>query len=131
MTSTVTAGRAARRPVLGVAIAALAVAVIADPGTTHVPLCPLHSATGLYCPLCGGLRAVHALSRGAVTTALRDNAMVVAAIALGPVVALCLRTMRPNRGRRVRRYAAMVLFAAAIIFAIVRNLPFATALRPA
>lgn len=111
------------------AVALLSVAVLADPETTHVPLCPLHAATGLYCPLCGGLRAIHALSRGALGSALRDNAMVTFALAALPI-ALWSRSASASASRRSRRYAT-ALVVAATAFAVARNLPWAVSLRPA
>ena len=114
MSVTASARSTARTPVAGVT-AAIAVAVFVDPSTTHVPLCPFHSATGIYCPLCGGLRALHALSRGHVETAIRDNLLLVAAVAMLPVIAAYLRATgtdrhltcratlgRPTRGGRSR-----------------------------
>ena len=48
---------------LGIMGAALALAVgvqlIFDPFRTHVPLCIVNHLTGIECPGCGALRAVH------------------------------------------------------------------------
>ena len=38
--------------------------------------CIFHEATGLYCAGCGGTRAVYALFRGDILTALHSNALV-------------------------------------------------------
>jgi hypothetical protein len=43
----------------------------------HYPLCPTKAITGLDCPACGGLRAVHSLLHGDVTGAVDHNAFVV------------------------------------------------------
>ena len=43
----------------------------------HYPLCPTKAFTGLDCPGCGGLRAVHSLMHGDVAGALNHNALVV------------------------------------------------------
>lgn len=49
----------------------------------HLP-CPLFAATGLLCPLCGGTRALMAISEGHLSAALSLNAMVICALpALG------------------------------------------------
>jgi TM2 domain-containing membrane protein YozV len=54
---------------IGGACAAAAAAVIFfyDPAVAaFFPSCPLRALTGLLCPLCGGLRAAHALLHGRV-----------------------------------------------------------------
>ena len=38
--------------------------------------CIFHEATGLYCAGCGGTRAIYALFRGDILTALHSNALV-------------------------------------------------------
>src|SRR5438445_3574574 len=43
------------------------------------PLCVFHRLTGMQCPGCGGLRAVHHLLHGEVVTAFRFNQLVVLA----------------------------------------------------
>jgi hypothetical protein len=49
-----------------------------DPATTWwFPSCPFHALTGWLCPLCGSLRAVHALLRGAPLAAIVLNPLVV------------------------------------------------------
>lgn len=117
-------------------VAALVVATAAvdamDPAHRHVPLCPLHAATGWWCPLCGGLRATQALAHGNVATALHDNAVFVASV---PVLAwfaldglVRLRSARPPRawGRTARVMVVVV----AVGFTVLRNLPVARSLRP-
>jgi len=104
--------------------------VALDPEHRHLPLCPFHALTGWQCPLCGGLRAVDSLVHGRLLTALHDNVLVVAAI---PVVAALWLTcaLRPDRPRPVwSRAMTVALIVLAAGFTLVRNLPFATALRP-
>ena len=56
---------------MGAATAALAVF---DPATTWwFPSCPFYAITGWLCPLCGSLRAAHALLQGAPLTAFAYN----------------------------------------------------------
>ena len=65
------------------AAAAAALVAAFDPATTGwFPSCPLHALTGWQCPLCGSLRAVHALWHGAPLAALAYNPLTVAGIAL-------------------------------------------------
>ena len=70
----------ARAPLaVGAAVlAATAFVALVDPNEPgHYPLCPTKYLTGLDCPGCGGLRAVHALAHGDVAGALDHNAFVV------------------------------------------------------
>lgn len=46
------------------------------------PRCALYTMTGIYCPGCGCLRALHELTHGHVLTALRDNLLLVLAMPL-------------------------------------------------
>jgi hypothetical protein len=128
--------RAEAAPYRLAAAAALAGAidVVGDPSRTHVPLCPLHALTGLWCPLCGGLRALHALSRGHIQSALHDNAMLV--LALPVMVALWARWAARTRtgGARARRPwprgATLAVITALAAFTVLRNLAIGTALHP-
>jgi hypothetical protein len=109
---------------LGV-LAATAVVAVVDPNTTHVPLCPFHAATGWWCPLCGGLRAVYALTHGHLSTALHDNLLFVL---MSPVlVALwadwAYRTSAGRPTRRLPRAAWPVLAGVAVVFTVLRNMP--------
>ncbi|MGH8962309.1 MAG: DUF2752 domain-containing protein [Jatrophihabitantaceae bacterium] len=103
-----------------------------DPEHRHIPLCPFHALTGWQCPLCGGLRCVDALAHARVSAAVHDNVLVVTAI---PVVAVLwmigLMAARAGRERPAwPRAATAALIALAVGFTVVRNLPFASALRP-
>ncbi len=44
-----------------------------NPNTTHIPLCPFRAVTGLDCPFCGSLRAVHSLAHVDVVGAASHN----------------------------------------------------------
>ena len=49
-----------------------------DPNSPgHYPLCPLKALTGLDCPGCGGLRAVHSIVHGDIAGALNHNLLAV------------------------------------------------------
>ncbi len=103
----------------------LGVDVVVDPAHTHVPLCPLRAMTGLWCPLCGGLRAADALVHLDVTAALRDNALLVVAVPCALVFWLdwtvCTRAGRP--GRSVPRSIVVATVVLAAVFTVARNLP--------
>ena len=85
------------------------------------PMCPVKAVTGLDCPGCGGLRATHDLLHGDVLLALRDNAFLVI---MAPLLLAVLAWER-HRGRPVRlpRWAALGVFALALAWMFVRNLP--------
>jgi hypothetical protein len=91
--------------VAAAALAAVAAVVYAyDPATTPwLPSCPLRALTGLLCPLCGTLRAAHALLHGRVLDAVALNPFVFAAAAAAPLAPL------------------RAIGAAAVLFAVVRN----------
>jgi hypothetical protein len=129
----------ARRMVGPVAAAFGAAAVtvyvgLVDPNRPgHYPVCPFLKVTGLYCPGCGGLRCVHALAHGDLPAAFGFNALAVLMVPL--IVVIWLRwTIRAVRGtvrttvadpRLIRALVAVIL-----LFAVLRNLPFADALAP-
>jgi hypothetical protein len=139
--STRDAGSAAARigkPVRAAGVdAVLALAAIGadqafDPVRTHVPLCPLHAMTGLWCPFCGGLRAIYELTRLNITSAVRDNIVVVIGL---PIFALLwlegIIRARAGRPRRILpRPLVITIIVALAVFSIVRNLPFASMLHP-
>ncbi|WP_352301936.1 DUF2752 domain-containing protein [Kineosporia sp. NBRC 101731] len=60
--------------VTGAATGYLAVVDPNRPG--HYPGCPFRALLGVYCPGCGGLRAVHDLAHGDVPAALSSNLLV-------------------------------------------------------
>ena len=76
--------------------AAAGLLVAFDPATTWwFPSCPFHALTGWLCPLCGSLRAIHALLTGSPLAALAFNPITVAglgawALARERAVAFCL-----------------------------------------
>ncbi|MFD3655866.1 DUF2752 domain-containing protein [Streptomyces sp. NPDC058620] len=102
-----------------------------EPG--HYPVCPLLQLTGVLCPGCGGLRSAHAVAHGDLATALGANAVAVVGYAAFAVVwVLC--TVRASRGEPLRIALAPAYWwgvgALLLIFAVVRNLPFGSALAP-
>ncbi len=131
-----TAGPAAAGPVrrlaapLGVAVLALgATSVLAavDPNVPgHYPTCPFLFLTGLYCPGCGSLRAIHALAHLDVVTAIERNPFTVLAVPL-LAVAWVRWTRRRLTGRRPRTmlpaWAIWTLLAGVCAFWVLRNVP--------
>lgn len=89
--------------------------------------CPLHATTGLWCPFCGGLRCVAALSHGDLAAAASFNVVV---LVLLPVLAVwwALGTRaawagRPHPWPRVGNRGWLVLGAVLLVFTVWRNLP--------
>jgi hypothetical protein len=95
--------------------------------------CPIRLATGYDCPLCGGLRAVNDLTAGDLGAAVSSNVVVVLAL---PVVATALVVWLLRRWRGTGHEepplpspaAGWVLLGCLMVFAVVRNLPFAATL---
>jgi len=102
-----------------------------EPG--HYPVCPLLKLTGVFCPGCGGLRSAHAFIHGDLGAALSANAVATAGYVLFAAVWV-LWLVRAWRGRPLRIGLApawwWVVGALLLIFTVVRNLPFGSALAP-
>ncbi|WP_398859205.1 DUF2752 domain-containing protein [Streptomyces chengmaiensis] len=102
-----------------------------EPG--HYPACPLLTYTGLLCPGCGGLRSAHAFIHGDLPTALGANAAAVVGYGVFAVV-WTLWLIRSVQGRELRVSLApgwwWTLGGVLLVFSVVRNLPFGTALAP-
>lgn len=114
--------------VVSAAGAGAGVLYLVDPNTTRVPLCPFHAMTGLWCPFCGSTRAAHALLHLQVGTALRDNAVFLAAVPFAMVFAGAWLTglrLPPTR-TSVRCLIVVVL----IGFGVLRNLSIGSWLAP-
>lgn len=117
-------------PIAAASVGAAGVLLVAlvDPGQPgHYPLCPFRAMTGLDCPGCGSLRAVHALAHGDLVAAADSNLL---AVALLPLVVVgwagwAWRSARGlPRGPRVVPGAAVYgLLALVAVFWVVRNLP--------
>ena len=87
-----------------------------DPATTWwFPSCPFYALTGLLCPLCGSLRALHALLTGAPLAALAFNPLLVAGL-----VAWVLARKQAVAFSFSSRGVAL-----AIVFGCLRNIPSA------
>lgn len=99
-----------------------------DPATSGVfPPCPVRYLTGWYCPGCGSLRAIHQLLHGNLRAAWAMNPL---ALTLLPFLTygLVSHALRAIRGQGLPRLFLQgvwihALFAAILVFGIVRNLP--------
>jgi hypothetical protein len=107
------------------AVVGLGILFFFNPATSaFYPFCPLHRMTGLLCPGCGSLRALHQLLHGNVATAFHLNALLVLSLPL--LAALAARAL--YRGYRgcpdsfgISGRVFWAGFAVAILFGILRN----------
>lgn len=121
---------------LGAGVAAATVALhLRDPhaeGSWGV--CPLFAATGIYCPGCGGLRAVNDLTNLDLAGAASSNLLFVLAVPfllVGWVLWVRARwSGRPMRDLRQPLRFTLVLGVVLVAFTVVRNLPFGAWLAP-
>jgi hypothetical protein len=98
-------------------------------------LCPMYAATGIYCPGCGGLRAVNDLTDGHIGAAFSSN---VVFTALMPVAVFALALWAVDRWRGKQRHVDMgratrvayAFLAVLLVFTVVRNLSFGAWLAP-
>lgn len=103
----------------------------AKPG--HYPACPILLGTGLFCPGCGGLRALHDLTHGDVLAALGHNAYGVLFVLAGALLWLSWFVSRLRRRpvqQRLVLIVSVTMLVLAPAFMVVRNLPFGQLLAP-
>ena len=103
--------------------------------TRWYPRCPFHFFTGLNCPGCGSLRALHAVLHGQVIEALCFNPLLVVCL---PIVGTWLAVrvfgaLALNRTLELRLPSSLgfAIAVAVVVFFILRNLPAARAKQPA
>jgi Protein of unknown function (DUF2752) len=99
-----------------------------DPATSGIfPPCPLHYLTGLYCPGCGSLRAIHQLLHGNLAEAWALNPLTMILLPF-VVYGLASEALLQLRGCGLPRIflpatAIRVLCVVIVLFGIARNLP--------
>ncbi|HLS40177.1 MAG TPA: DUF2752 domain-containing protein [Ornithinicoccus sp.] len=111
-------------------LAAVLVVHVWDPNRPgSYGLCPLRAVTGLVCPGCGGLRAVHAMTHGDWATAWGLNPAVVAGLPLA-VSAWLLWLLLAWHGRAVaagpgprRPLVPWLGLAVVLLYGVLRNVP--------
>jgi Protein of unknown function (DUF2752) len=128
-------GETQRRPVvwflvLAVLIAGAAVLYFFNPAQFgFYPFCFFYKTTGLLCPGCGTLRAMHQLLHGHIGTAFRFNALIVSSLPLAAGV--CIRAARERASNKpalawIRPAWLWLGLVVLVAFAILRNLPGAS-----
>ena len=109
------------------AVLAGAVLFCFDPSQcSFYPVCVFHVITGLQCPGCGTLRALHQLLHGHVLAALYYNALFVLGLPVGAVGGVYwgwCRLRRQPASFSVRPVWLWAGGAVLLIFSLVRNLP--------
>jgi|SRR6516164_1627079 hypothetical protein len=88
------------------------------------PTCLFHKTTGLLCPGCGSLRAVHQLLHGNLSSAFHFNALLVISLPLllWFSARFAFKTSRHEPFSCSLKWV-WVLITAGILFGILRNLP--------
>jgi hypothetical protein len=113
-----------------VAVAASAGTVVLfafDPATSPLfPPCVFHALSGLHCPGCGSLRALHALLHGDIARAVACNPLTIAASPF-LVAGVVRESRRILAGRdaawRVPAWAIYAVLVLLLGFGVARNLP--------
>ena len=114
---------------LWAALAAAALLFAFEPATTWwFPSCPLRALTGWSCPLCGSLRALHALLHGAPLVAFGLNPLTTIGLAAVVLVYACDAADPAQTTRHVDWFFARCFgpgaLGLAILFGVVRNASF-------
>jgi hypothetical protein len=96
-------------------------------GMDIVPPCPFHALTGICCPGCGSLRALHQALNGDLGAALGLNLLAVLAVPLIGYHVLA-RALAAVSNRAVaspleHAYSSRVALAAVLAFWVMRNVP--------
>src|SRR5271169_3375676 len=124
------ARRSGRALLVGMAVALMALAAgvlrTFNPASDwFFPPCPFRALTGLLCPGCGTLRALHELLQGHVTAALRLNPLMVLSLPFVGCSSACsaVETVTGRSLLRVfiRPAYIWMLLAIIVLFWILRN----------
>ncbi len=86
-----------------------------------LPPCLLHKFTGLYCPFCGGTRAMYYLLHGNFALAFRMNPLLIAALALSPLLYKCF--LKSTHTFKYSRHIPIIFVTALFLYGVMRNIP--------
>ncbi|MEO7678837.1 MAG: DUF2752 domain-containing protein [Verrucomicrobiota bacterium] len=85
------------------------------------PRCIFHSLTGLACPGCGALRAVHQLLHGNISAAFDFNPLFVLVLFLSPFFFLHAKRNPLRDTARMGNRRFWLMFAGVVFFTVLRN----------
>lgn len=132
--------RSWRGPALatGAGLVALGAIALRDPNVAgNWPSCPYFELTGRFCPGCGSMRALHALTEGDLAAAVRSNPLAIAGFAVLTYVLIQAwdQVRRGDGTTRLPdplqfRFAPVIVGVIIAVFWVVRNLPGFEALTP-
>lgn len=80
------------------------------------PPCPFHYLTGMHCPGCGSLRAVHKILHGDLAGALAMNPLLVLSLPLFPVAVF-------RRSWLYLSWLPLTFLLIILLFGVLRNIP--------
>ncbi|GAA5048100.1 DUF2752 domain-containing protein [Nocardia callitridis] len=97
-------------------------------------ICPLYALAGIYCPGCGGMRAVHNLTEGHIIDSLHSSLLAIPLV-LAFVLWVGDWTVRAWRGEPMRlpaisRTTMWVFLGLLALYTVLRNTPWGTWLTP-
>lgn len=130
-------GRRVRLPaftLVSIGVGALVLHALDPNDSGNYPTCPFLATTGFYCPGCGTLRTLHALTNGDLATAFQRNPATVLTLAF---LVPCFFVWSRRRWRGLERswaapaWVIWLLFWAILGFWTLRNIPDWTWLSPA
>jgi Protein of unknown function (DUF2752) len=111
----------------GLATVGAAVLFFFNPSeSSFYPVCLFHSMTGLQCPGCGSLRAMHQLLHGHLAPAFRLNALLTVSLPLAGWFGLRwlrVRTTTAPAPIIIRPLWLWCGFGVLVVFGVLRNLP--------
>jgi hypothetical protein len=127
--------RTALRLVVAVGVPILAAAgflllYFVDPARSRLlPVCPTYLLTGIYCPGCGTTRMLHSLLHLRLVEAFDHNVLMVFLLPVvlyaGLAAYLAFVFGRPLLpALRIARWISVLILVAAVVFTVLRNLPF-------
>ncbi len=119
-----------RKPLILLAIAFFLLILVLL--SNQIGTCPFYIKTGLYCPGCGALRSLTALSRGDIIGSLASHILVLPLLIAGLMLFLAKDSTMSDYFNKIFyskwfKYVALTLF---VLFWILRNLSGFDYLRP-
>ena len=94
---------------------------------TGIP-CAFHKITGLYCPGCGGTRAVISLIKLDLYQAIRYNALIVCITPIAVMYSIIKFGMKKNI--KIPNWIWIIILMVVLLFTILRNIPLFSFLAP-